>query len=356
MTITCLLGIFYRSASLYHPQRRAILHLRTIQETACNRIKNNNAISFLKYIFVRSSTVRILLLGNSLIAFGSMAPFYILNLDLEKKKLSLENKYLLQIFIGIASVFGSSSFGLIVVRNSTQCMISRQYLCQTAALMISLAFLAVSVLEDFHGYMLFSCFYGFFFGAYYYSIKMFTLEKVRARNFVRVWGIVQWCQALPNVIGISTTAYLNQRFSRKVGYYFSSGIVFLGTLVFFLIDIRKSRKSTRNRSISQLLNSHLSFQEFNQNSIYPVKFLHHKSLNSSNCSDLNRHDLNSLSEDIRINRYQSDILLDCISSCNKEEKYLMLSEYENNLKKVQDHSEKRCFTEVIVEPPSDELN
>ncbi|XP_023236554.1 monocarboxylate transporter 12-like, partial [Centruroides sculpturatus] len=205
MMISCLLGIFYRSASLYHPQRRAILHLRTIQETTCNGVKNNNTISLLKYILVRSTTVKILLLGNSLIAFGSMVPFYIFNLEFERNKLDTRNKYILQILLGISSIFGSSSFGLIIVRNSTQCMISRQYLCQLASLMISLAFLAFTVLEDFNGYVLFSCFYGFFYGGYYYSIKMCVLEKVRARNFVRVWGLIQLCQALPIFIGISTT-------------------------------------------------------------------------------------------------------------------------------------------------------
>lgn len=30
-----------------------------------------------------------------------------------------------------------------------------------------------------------------------------------------------------------------------------------------------------------------------------------------------------------------DLIDDCITSCNKEEKYLMLSEYENNLNKAQ---------------------
>lgn len=36
----------------------------------------------------------------------------------------------LHVCLGLAIVFGASAFGFIVVKNSTECMISRQYLCQ----------------------------------------------------------------------------------------------------------------------------------------------------------------------------------------------------------------------------------
>lgn len=35
---------------------------------------------------------------------------------------------------------------------------------------------------------------GIFLGGYHYSLKMFTFEKVRARNFARAWGFVQFSQ------------------------------------------------------------------------------------------------------------------------------------------------------------------
>ena len=37
---------------------------------------------------------------------------------------------------------------------------------------------------------------------YHYSLKMFTYERVRARNFARTWGFVQCSQAIPIAIGV----------------------------------------------------------------------------------------------------------------------------------------------------------
>lgn len=42
---------------------------------------------------------------------------------------------------------------------------------------------------------------GFFCGGYHYTLKMFLFEKVRARNFARAWGFVQFFQAVPIAIG-----------------------------------------------------------------------------------------------------------------------------------------------------------
>lgn len=40
---------------------------------------------------------------------------------------------------------------------------------------------------------------GIFVGGYHYSLKMFTFEKVRARNFARAWGFVQFSQVSSSV-------------------------------------------------------------------------------------------------------------------------------------------------------------
>ncbi len=42
----------------------------------------------------------------------------------------------------------------------------------------------------------------FYLGGYHYSLKMYVYEKVRARNFGRAWGFIQFSQSIPNGIGI----------------------------------------------------------------------------------------------------------------------------------------------------------
>jgi len=124
----------------------------------------------------------------------------------------------IQIFLGLGMVAGILVFGLIVVKNSSQCFISRQYLCQTSCLMLSIITLAFSSgLNDYSGYVLFAWMYGFFFGGYSYSVKMFVFEKVRARNFNRAWGFLQFSQSLPSFFGIPITSeyHLNKNISKS---------------------------------------------------------------------------------------------------------------------------------------------
>lgn len=119
---------------------------------------------------------------------------------------------MLQIYLGCAWIVGCSIFGLLVVKNSVECRIARQYLCQTAMFMCGLAMLALTTIDgNYQAYLLFVWIYGkwlvyqfswlnypeylgIFVGGYHYSLKMFTFEKVRARNFARAWGFVQFSQ------------------------------------------------------------------------------------------------------------------------------------------------------------------
>jgi hypothetical protein len=74
---------------------------------------------------------------------------------------------------------------------------------------------------------------GIFLGGYHYSLKMFTFEKVRARNFARAWGFV------PTALGIPFAGYLNSTYSGQVGYYMCAACCILGSLTLFLVDVHK---------------------------------------------------------------------------------------------------------------------
>lgn len=62
--ITFILGTFYRSASLYHPQRRAILHLKNQKRKIKDKNKANDGPPFFDFSTLRSKTVRILLIST----------------------------------------------------------------------------------------------------------------------------------------------------------------------------------------------------------------------------------------------------------------------------------------------------
>ena len=99
-------------------------------------------------------------------------------------------------------MLGCVAFGSVVVQNSTECRIGRQYLCQASALLCGVTILGCTAVRGYGGYVLFVWVYGLFFGAYSYSLKMFAYEKVRARNFASTWGFIQCSQAIPIALGV----------------------------------------------------------------------------------------------------------------------------------------------------------
>ena len=81
--LTFLLGTFYRSASLYHPQRRAILHLKSQKRKIKNKDKEKNKAQddrppYFDFTTLRSRTVQILLLSISVSSFGIYSPIFYL--------------------------------------------------------------------------------------------------------------------------------------------------------------------------------------------------------------------------------------------------------------------------------------
>ncbi|GLG96186.1 Uncharacterized protein GBIM_03016 [Gryllus bimaculatus] len=222
--LTFILGTFYRSASLYHPQRRAILHLKNQKRKIKDKSRHDDRPPFFDFSTLRSRTVRILLAHQ-----------------VQEDGLG-EAAVLLQAYLGLAWALGCAAFGLVVVQNSVECRIARQYLCQAAVFMCGLSILALTAVRgSYPGYVLFAWIYGIFCGGYHYSLKMYTYERVRARNFARTWGFVQCSQAIPVALGVPISGYINVGCGGKAGYYFSSTCVLLGSLALFLVDLHRRR-------------------------------------------------------------------------------------------------------------------
>jgi hypothetical protein len=65
--------------------------------------------------------------------------------------------------------------------------------------------LALSTVQGYHGYVLFVWLYGVCLGGFLYSLKMFTMERVKSRYFTRAWGFVQGAEAIPVLVGVPIT-------------------------------------------------------------------------------------------------------------------------------------------------------
>ena len=78
--LTFFLGTFYRSASLYHPQRRAILHLKSQKRKIKNKDKEKNKAQddrppYFDFTTLKSRTVQIMMCSVSVTYTGIFVPF-----------------------------------------------------------------------------------------------------------------------------------------------------------------------------------------------------------------------------------------------------------------------------------------
>lgn len=199
---TFFLGLFYRSAGLYHPQRRAILHLKTQKRKVKEKNRKNNRQPFFDVKTLRSQTVRIILLSSAFSAFGIYIPIVHLAQTVEITDKLTDAALPLQTNLGIAWIFGAIAFGVLVIRNNAECRIARQYLCQVSLFMCAVCLLALTKIQaNYEGYFIivwtygkhsfsfysilrqlyFHC--GFFFSLFFFSIFFLSLLKA---SFVAV--------------------------------------------------------------------------------------------------------------------------------------------------------------------------
>ena len=131
---------------------------------------------------------------------------------MQATKDGLKSKQLiwLQAHLGLSWLVGCFIFGTIIINNSMECRISKQYLCQGALFMTGITILAFTAFVEGsnNSYIMFAWIFGIFSGGYNYSLKMYINEKVRARNFARAWGFAQLSVALPSLIGIPISGTL----------------------------------------------------------------------------------------------------------------------------------------------------
>lgn len=108
-----------------------------------------------------------------------------------------------------------------------------------------ISLLALSAVQGYHGYVLFVWLYGICLGGYSYSLKMFTLERIRARHYTKAWSFIQGATSIPVLIGIPITGYINQTYP-KAGYYFSFLTTIIGASLMFLVGTKKDQTVVQN--------------------------------------------------------------------------------------------------------------
>ena len=219
-------GLFYRSATLYHPQRRAILHLKTQKKKIKDKNKSKEDIPpFFDTTCLKSKTIQIVLVSTGFGAFGVNTPLYFLVNQLTTDGYKERSVVVMLIYLAVSWTLGCCLFGCLVLQRSLDCRIGRQYLCQASLLLCGLSILALTsvkvtfnlsiislstdTVQGYYGYVTFVWVYGIFMGGYSYTLKMYVYQKVRARNFAKAWGYVQCSQALPNMFGIPLAGYIN---------------------------------------------------------------------------------------------------------------------------------------------------
>ncbi|KAH0952355.1 hypothetical protein HN011_006916 [Eciton burchellii] len=236
LSLAFFLGLIYRSASLYHPQRRAMLHLKNQRGNAKEK-KSASKVPKQPLVDLSplgSRPVRMLMLAVGAASFGLYTPAFYIALQGYQDGLEASALVLLQTCLGLAAALGCAAWGMVTARPSAQCLVSRQYLCQAALIGVAVAQVALGSVQGYHGLVLASGLYGASLGGALYSLKMLALERLRARHFARSWALVQAAEALPILLGVPLTGYMNAS-SPRVGYYACTLSSLCGAALLFLV-------------------------------------------------------------------------------------------------------------------------
>ncbi|XP_076654148.1 monocarboxylate transporter 13 [Halictus rubicundus] len=255
LSLAFFLGLIYKSASVYHPQRRAMLHLKNQRGKLKDRRTATKVPPRQPWVDLSplgSRPVRMLMLAAGAAGFGLYTPAFYIAVHGHEDGLEHSALVLLQTCLGLAAALGCAAWGVVTARPSAQCLVSRQYLCQAALLGVAIAQVALGSVQGYHGLVLASGLYGASLGGALYSLKMLALERLRTRHFARAWALVQAAEALPILLGVPLTGYMNAYIPR-VGYYACMLSSLCGAALLFLVGSGQQPSSP-----TMIPDSHLS--------------------------------------------------------------------------------------------------
>lgn len=166
LAITMFAGAIYRSASLYHPRRNVILHIKN--QKKCRRERELEKPAYFDFTSLRMRAMQGLMVIVAVVGLGIHVPYILLMHTAKQHNVTHENLLLLNVFLGAGYLIGCLVFGYIIIRDSSECAVSRRHLAQTCALMCGAFTFLLIMATDFQSFALYSWAYGIASGGYYY--------------------------------------------------------------------------------------------------------------------------------------------------------------------------------------------
>ncbi|XP_055636261.1 monocarboxylate transporter 7-like [Toxorhynchites rutilus septentrionalis] len=291
VSFSFFMGMLYRPASLYHPQRRAILHLKNQRKKVKEKKTHVRTPKppFLDFTPLKLPSVRMLSISAAVAAFGVYSPIFFLSLHGFAEGYDMQDLVLLQTFLGLSIalgiVFSGSSINKTVEVSFKKIQISRQYVCQGCVTLVSLSLLILSAVADYRGLCFSAWAYGLGLGGYRYTLKMLAIERIRGKYFSKAWGFIKSAESLPVLLGVPLCSFLNDSSHRygRAGYYICAASAAISAIILFFVGHPdgRSMKYSVNGSITSrctaptsssdchhMLNRSFSSQRFN-NQWYP---------------------------------------------------------------------------------------
>ncbi|CAB4069082.1 unnamed protein product [Lepeophtheirus salmonis] len=105
--------------------------------------------------------------------------------------------------------------GIFIVMSTKECRVPRQYLCQGSLFLTGLSMFSLLAIEGYLGYV--------------------------------AGGFTQFAMALPNIIGVPISGYINSYYGKRYGYILSAVSVMIGSLVMVAINFHRRNLRKRHR-------------------------------------------------------------------------------------------------------------
>ncbi|CAG2205407.1 unnamed protein product [Mytilus edulis] len=252
LVLTILAGSLYRSASMYHPRRKVIMHIKSQKK---NRHEGeDDSPPYFDFSALHMRGLQALMVISGIVGLGIYVPFVAIIKTGKDLKLEKDRLLLLNIYLGLGFLIGVYAQGYIIIRDSKQCSICRRHLCQSCCIACGVLTFLLLLAKDFNSLALYAWGFGIFCGGYFYTLKMYAYELVKYKLMERAWGFICAAHFIPVLIGSPISLYLNQVHGElhnlQAGYIFAGSAMVLGGLLFFFMPPLEKHKS--NQEVIQI--------------------------------------------------------------------------------------------------------